>query len=277
MSRGTLKIEVYTPPAPADSTHIDLAVSPHAAAGKSSSNVDTKASRCVVAATGGFASLLLHALFIASVTLGGTYARQHPSTPPVPYAVGAHDGAESAYTMELEMIDDVDPGILSDKVNFAAPMLVSVTASAALANPVVEIRTNPDETLEAFGAETGERSILVGRYLGQIDARIERAWRRPRTPLSQGLFSCRVRIEQGPHGEVGQITLERCNGDTRWQLSLVHAIQFASPLPAPPDPTVFKPVIHMDFRSDPYTALAEQDAYEPGGFQSSDGAGAHLR
>jgi hypothetical protein len=107
------------------------------------------------------------------------------------------------------------------------------------------------------------QSPLAGRYLGQIDARIERAWRRPRTPVGDGLFTCRVRIEQDATGGVKEITLEHCNGDASWQVSLVHAIQAASPLPAPPAPSVFRRVLRMDFRAEPYSAQALQEDYEP--------------
>jgi TonB C terminal len=111
--------------------------------------------------------------------------------------------------------------------------------------------------------DSAAEAVLLGRYVGQIDARIERAWRRPRTPLKEEDFSCRVQIVQDGTGAVMEITLERCNGDARWQLSLVHAIQSASPLPAPPDPTVFTRVLRMNFRAPPYSAQSSQDDYEP--------------
>jgi hypothetical protein len=60
-----------------------------------------------------------------------------------------------------------------------------------------------------------------------------------------------VQIEQGPTGAVTEIALERCNRDAAWQMSLVQAIQLASPLPAPPDPKVFTRVLHMEFRGEP--------------------------
>jgi hypothetical protein len=48
---------------------------------------------------------------------------------------------------------------------------------------------------------------------------------------------------------VKEISLERCNGNFRWRMSLVHAIESASPPPAPPDPSVFTPVIHLEMDS----------------------------
>ena len=55
-------------------------------------------------------------------------------------------------------------------------------------------------------------AVLYGRYLGQIQARIERAWLRPRTAIGGDLLRCQVRIDQGRGGGVGPITLQRCNG-----------------------------------------------------------------
>jgi hypothetical protein len=108
----------------------------------------------------------------------------------------------------------------------------------------------------------------LGLYVGQIDARIQRAWIRPRDPVKDGVFSCRVRIEQDAAGVVREITLERCNGNMRWQLSLVHAIQQASPLPAPPDPKVFQKLLQLDFQAQTYSSNVTQELYEP---SSSDG------
>ena len=91
---------------------------------------------------------------------------------------------------------------------------------------------------------------LFGIYSGQIKARIDRIWRRPRTPINEARskphdavagesFRCQVRIIQDPQGNVQEILLPQCNGSSAWQRSLVIAIQQASPLPSPPSPSVF--------------------------------------
>ncbi len=106
---------------------------------------------------------------------------------------------------------------------------------------------------------------MAGRYIGQINARIDRAWMRPRTPIGAPTFSCRVRIAQDHTGQVLAVTLERCNGDARWRRSLVRAIELASPLPAPPDPAVFAPIVHMSFEALAYRPGAPAGEYEPKG------------
>ncbi len=106
-------------------------------------------------------------------------------------------------------------------------------------------------------------SAMGGRYLGQIRARIERAWLRPRSAIGEPLFQCQVQLDQDSAGRVLTITLVECNGRTSWQLSLVHAIEAASPLPAPPNPAVFVHHVLLMFRAMPYSAGVSAVPYEP--------------
>jgi hypothetical protein len=72
-----------------------------------------------------------------------------------------------------------------------------------------------------------------------------------------------VQINQNPHGDVAEVTLRSCNGDTRWQLSLVAAIQSASPLPAPPDPSLFAGQLMLNFDASAYQARGNEQGFEP--------------
>jgi hypothetical protein len=113
------------------------------------------------------------------------------------------------------------------------------------------------------------RALMAGRYQGQISARIERAWVRPRTPIGDSgdrhtiahnspvdpTFNCRVQIRQDAGGNVQEVLLLRCNGTEAWRHSLVVAINQSSPLPAPPIPAVFARDLTLTF---------EAHAYEPG-------------
>jgi hypothetical protein len=118
-----------------------------------------------------------------------------------------------------------------------------------------------------------ERARLLGIYSKQIRARVERIWRRPRTPVHEGTdsaktansvdyFQCQVQIVQDSSGNVQEILLPNCNGSTAWQRSLVLAIQHASPLSAPPSPTVFSRTLTMIFTGDSYTSGSSPDDYE---------------
>ena len=104
------------------------------------------------------------------------------------------------------------------------------------------------------------------RYIGQITARVERAWIRPRAPVDDAaFFACRVRVTQDRQGVVQEIELVRCNGTPRWQTSLVQAIQSASPLPAPPDADVFRSQVVLDLQSATFTPRASTEGFEPDG------------
>ena len=256
MPRGTLEIGIYQPPAPSDSAHIGSAAHLPASTRTGPRTSRHATPRYAVAATGALVSLLLHAFLITSLAWSGGHARMSPPRPADRSAIGSEP------TMELEIIEDVAPSITTEEAENSTPTLRPVSLKAALAAFNIPFVPDPDYTETDLGNAEAARSALVGIYMGQIDARIERAWRRPRTPIDEGRFFCRVRIEQNSRGDVKEITLERCNGDVSWQVSLVHAIHAASPLPAPSDPRVFTRVIRMGFRSEPYSAQALQDAYE---------------
>jgi hypothetical protein len=125
----------------------------------------------------------------------------------------------------------------------------------------------------AGGTGGAEQARLFGIYTGQIHARIDRFWRRPRTPISENAtgqtptdadesFQCEAQIIQDHRGNVQEILLPRCNGSAAWQRSLVLAIQQASPLPAPPSIKVFTQSITLNFVGLPYVQGASNEEYE---------------
>ena len=145
-----------------------------------------------------------------------------------------------------------------------SPRLVAISVSDLL--PVLPSVTPPASSPKGSDPQSPDQSsagALYGRYVGQIRARIDRAWRRPRTAIGALTFQCQVQIEQDDRGEVADVTLVQCNGDGRWQLSLVRAIEAASPLPAPPDPAVFAHHILLEFRAMAYSPHAPAGLYEP--------------
>ncbi|MGH8240775.1 MAG: TonB C-terminal domain-containing protein, partial [Steroidobacteraceae bacterium] len=129
--------------------------------------------------------------------------------------------------------------------------------------PILEEEIADAETTEAAGDTQGQAEMF-GRYLGQVSARIERAWRRPRSAIGAGLFSCQTKIEQDERGKVLSVELRYCTGDARWQHSLVAAIERASPLPSPPVPAVFTRWLTLDFSGEPWQAgISNVQDYEP--------------
>jgi len=264
VTRGTIEVGVYEPPTPLDSTHSARASGTPWIRRTGFVLGSRSVSRRGVMCSGVLASLLLHAFLITSLAWGGLHPRVDPLKAPELGAAASRAGSNSELSLELVSIEEPVSRRADDDPELESPALVAVTLEAATADARVPSILDPEDSrTDPSEADAPGRSALIGRYLGQINARIERAWSRPRTPIDDGLFSCRVRIEQDAHGAVNEIVLEHCNGDARWQVSLVHAIELASPLPAPPDPSVFRRVLRMDFRAEPYTAQAQQDAYEP--------------
>ncbi len=144
------------------------------------------------------------------------------------------------------------------------PKLRPISVADAL--PMLPLGTLPAEASDAASARADGQSgsgAMEGRYLGQIRARIDRAWQRPRTGIGAPIFQCQVQVDQDSVGRVQQVTLLECNGGAPWQLSLVHAIEAASPLPAPSDPAVFVHHVLLVFRAVAYSAGEPAELYEP--------------
>lgn len=241
MRKGSIEISIYQP------------LTPH--------RVDTtdrraRALTCLLVAA---LTLALHILFISAVQwgLGAGYARSPASTPR--FREDMDTGTAAMEWIDLGQNAEGDEGAPGD--HDIEPTLQQVALSEL---PAPMTMNDPNEAAEqSSDAEGAGRSQLYGRYLGQIDARIERAWLRPRTPIGARSFSCTAEIEQDETGHILEIILVRCNGTIRWQQSLVRAIQAASPLPAPPDPKVFRRHITLSFQGQAYSAASNPYLYEP--------------
>ncbi len=264
MPRGTLEVGLYEPPvAPASVDPQSDSAGP-VAAGSVRHTSRPPLHRYSAITAGALSSLLLHIFLIVSVTSGGGLWR----APLLPENALSRGNAKSERdsTLELVWVDEPDSVTAAsrDTDAIAIPTLAKITVDASLAAVSIPALSDSNEAHEASGdADSATQTVLLGRYVGQIDARIERAWRRPRTPVQGGDFSCRVKITQNATGAVQEIALEHCNGGPRWQLSLVQAIELASPLPAPPDPRVFTRVLRMNFRAQQYSPQSLQEDYEP--------------
>jgi membrane protein involved in colicin uptake len=261
--RGTVEIGVYEPP---------TAIGPTAVPGNADAallpprqpRLSGRAARLAGASLGACASLLLHALLITTLVWGGGHSRAPPRKPPDFAGPGRSSVEDDESAMQLVWIDAEEAAAPSLDLNTITSPLTTIKVDSALAQSnIISLPDDDAATTVPAPGESAASSALYGRYMGQIDARIERAWLRPRDPIKEGAFSCRARIEQDASGAVTEITLQHCNGNARWQVSLVQAIQTASPLPAPPDPKVFKTVLQLDFSSQPYSPESPKELYEP--------------
>jgi hypothetical protein len=114
--------------------------------------------------------------------------------------------------------------------------------------PQIEL---PGEAAEAADAELMARAKFAGIYESQVRARIMRAWAVPAEPAPKPDFSCLVQIRQQRDGRMRDVALvlDKCEGSSVWQQSLVNAIQVASPPPAPSHPSAFADTFSLEFYS----------------------------
>ena len=91
-----------------------------------------------------------------------------------------------------------------------------------------------------------ERAGLLGQYIELIQQRVARNWIRP--PDSQPGLNCEVFVTQIPGGDVVDVRIGRCNGNDVVRRSIEAAVQRASPLPPPPDPSLFERNLVFEFR-----------------------------
>jgi hypothetical protein len=131
-------------------------------------------------------TLLLHAIVLQSVLLG---TRAHKVRPPDAQGPGATliksatEPAEALILIELQSVDMKDQALHEDLASAgAAPKNLVVTLLSSDALPHVDIPPDSvDDTADTMAkVDSGDaagRALLFGRYSGQIQARIERAWR----------------------------------------------------------------------------------------------------
>lgn len=218
-------------------------------------------------------SLVLHVLVIGTVVLGysGQTERRLKREGLGANAIASTEEA----TATLIFIEEPSAGPREDdsleQVASHGVVLQNFRLTIVSPDPTIDAALDADDSVEERApiaeATTGDRQLqaaLFGRYIGQIQARVERAWLRPRTPIGAASFECRVQLLQNKRGEVQEVTLQRCNGDVRWGVSLVQAIQRASPLPAPPDPTVFAESLQLSFHSAAFVSGGDGEGFEPG-------------
>ena len=212
------------------------------------------------------ASLALHALLLTPLLSGDA---QHRARVPEPPGGTLPSSDESALTVVF--FDDVKskpkaPPRLSDAPVLATVAPITLRDLPALppdsALPDAASPARPVGSPQAQG-DAAVYALLYGRYLGQITARIERAWMRPRSSPGADTFACRVQVVQDARGQVLDVTIGRCNESARWRASLIGAVRSASPLPAPPDRRVFRRTLALAFASAAFVPGGSTQGFEP--------------
>jgi colicin import membrane protein len=95
---------------------------------------------------------------------------------------------------------------------------------------------------------TARSGPAMASWESQIAAKINRAWIRP--PTARPGIECALEVTQVPGGTVTKVSIGTCNGDEAVRQSIEAAVYRASPLPPPPDPSMFEPDLHINFRPD---------------------------
>ena len=83
------------------------------------------------------------------------------------------------------------------------------------------------------------------QYKAMIKSHVERQWIKP--PGIPAQMSCDVDVRQVPGGEVTSVQFGSCSANAVVRQSIEEAIYRASPLPAPPSPELFVPVVTLSF------------------------------
>ncbi len=94
-------------------------------------------------------------------------------------------------------------------------------------------------------AQALRSSGALQSWLAQIANRIQRAWLRP--PSAKPGIDCMVYVTQVPGGVVTNVRVGTCNGDAAVRESIESAVLRASPLPPPPDPSLFERDLEIRF------------------------------
>ena len=89
---------------------------------------------------------------------------------------------------------------------------------------------------------------LADAYRAALQSRIIQAWIKP--PAAKAGIDCLVRVTQVPGGEVTHAQVTQCNGDAAVRQSIENAVYRASPLPTPPDPSLFHRTLILEFKPD---------------------------
>ena len=99
---------------------------------------------------------------------------------------------------------------------------------------------------EEEGVMEARGSAAFNQYVALIQAQIERNWNRP--PSARPGLECTIRVTQSPNGVVLSAKVDKCNGDAAVKNSIEQAVLRASPLPPPPERSMFERNLILVFK-----------------------------
>ncbi len=119
--------------------------------------------------------------------------------------------------------------------------LAAERAAKARAARIAQLRQALQEDAQS---NAQMRSAMAG-WASEVKQRVEAAWIKP--PSARSNLSCTVRVVLVPGGAVSQVSLGACNGDEAVRESIQAAVYRASPLPPPPDPSLYHEPLNFIF------------------------------
>jgi len=130
--------------------------------------------------------------------------------------------------------------------------LEAAALAKSQAQDAQEAQEREADLKRSLAAEEHALAVRAGPALAswqsQIAAKIERAWLRP--PTARPGIECVLNVTQVPGGAVTQVSIGDCNGDQAVRESIEAAVYRASPLPPPPDPSLFDRNLKINFKPD---------------------------
>jgi TonB C terminal len=230
---------------------------------------DDRIRRVPVMVGGVLASLVIHSSFLSVLLDFQRHPRHGAAGLPKAYAsVGHEESLSVVLVSDPDAITTLTQAIQPPTDLLIHPLELGLLSPELLASPRLVLPIDRDDATDAQGTESASaETFAFGRYLEQLQARIERAWVRPRASIGEPVFKCSVQVETGTDGLVRDVHTASCNGSSAWKESLVQAIRTASPLPVIPDRRGDTHYLAFTFSS-----LAYEDSVEPSGFAADSDA-----
>jgi colicin import membrane protein len=102
-----------------------------------------------------------------------------------------------------------------------------------------------DEIAGEERARDSRLASLKQQYVALITQKVHNNWISPASTPDN--LNCTVLVTQVPGGDVTNVQLSDCNGDDAVQQSIMTAVYRSSPLPPPPDPSLFDRSLRFTF------------------------------
>lgn len=152
---------------------------------------------------------------------------------PLVEALMPRPAGDGGQRLEVVLLEPTPPEVMPPAMT--PPEIVTPTMRDLPSPPTIEI--------EPKGPSTDER--LQGLYLGQVRARIDRAWEALSARQAPALPDCTIHVTQDLRGQVLDVAVEDCAVDDVERAQISRVVRAAAPLPAPPAGLRFQPQVEF--------------------------------